>query len=362
MDSLDSVNQALMRATRGEMVVVFDGTTGVLAIPAVAADAAVVNFMATHARGLVCLALTQARATALGLVAQPRRNERATMNFALSIEARDGVSTGISAADRARTIAAAIDPTLGPDAVRSPGHVFPVIVEEHGVLASPGVAEAAIDLARLSGFAPAGVFCAIMDEGGALADEATLVAMARRHQLAMIAPAELAVWRRRTERLVEATWRGRMETAHGGFDATVFRNRMTGAEHIALVNGRSPCPLVCIHTLSLIEDVIGCTNFDRRPSLRDAMARIGAEGGAIILIREVFKTDLGARLSRRSEGALDGYGETELTEQAIAAQILTSLGIADLRLIQADPSQATELRSRGLRLEAEPATASVAAG
>ena len=237
-----AIEDAIEDIRQGKFVIVVDAADreneGDLTIAAQFATPEAINFMATHARGLICLPLTEERCDELGLRQMADRNETPLQTaFTVSIEARDGVSTGISAQDRSRTIQVAIDPTKGPGDLVQPGHVFPLRAREGGVLRRAGQTEAAVDLARLAGLNPAGVVCEVMKEDGTMARVPDLVGFCRRHDIKLVTVADLIEYRRRTEKLVERTTSVRLPTAHGEFQAIAFREKLTGKHHIALVRG-----------------------------------------------------------------------------------------------------------------------------
>ncbi len=234
---------------------------GDVIIPAQFATPRAVNFMATHARGLICLALSAERARHLALRPMTDRNEAGHGTaFTVSIEAREGVTTGISAQDRAHTIAVAIDPSKGADDIVSPGHVFPLVAREGGVLVRAGHTEAAVDISRLAGLSPGGVICEIMNDDGSMARLPELIEFARRHEMRIGTIADLIAYRRRSESLVERVAEAPFSSWYGDFRIVVYRNLLDGAEHVALVRGavndRTPT-LVRVHQLDLTADILG---------------------------------------------------------------------------------------------------------
>src|SRR3954454_8805985 len=233
------IEEALEEIRRGRMVVVCDDESreneGDLTMAAQFATPEAVNFMAKEARGLICLALTPERCDELGLDLMAAKNESSFQTaFTVAVEAREGVTTGISAADRARTIQVAIDPGSGPDALVQPGHVFPLKAKEGGVLERTGQTEAAVDLARLAGVIPAGVICEVMNEDGTMARVRDLIPYCERHGLKMITVADLIAYRRRTERLVERVVATRLPTAFGEFAAVGYRSLVDDKHHVAM--------------------------------------------------------------------------------------------------------------------------------
>src|SRR5262245_579561 len=334
---LSSVEEIIEEARNGRMFVLVDDedreNEGDLVIPAQMATPNAINFMAKHGRGLVCLALTPQRIEELGLPLMSGRNQsRHSTAFTVSIEAREGVTTGISAADRARTIAVAIDPTKSRQDIVIPGHVFPLMAREGGVLVRAGHTEAAIDVARLAGLYSAGVICEIMNDDGTMARMPDLVAFAQRHNLKIATIADLIAYRRRHDRIVERIIESSFESRHGGmFRTYVYVNRAAYAEHLALVKGdiRASGPaMVRMHRLSVFRDLLGDKRDSHVGELQASMRMIGKEGrGVIVLIREPWVSSL-------SEGMRSGDGREEhthghdpaLRDYGVGAQILLDLG------------------------------------
>ncbi len=349
-DAVSPIEEILAEARAGRMFILVDDedreNEGDLVIPAQFADAAAINFMAKHGRGLICLALTQERVAKLGLPLMARSNaSRYQTAFTVSIEAREGVTTGISAADRARTIAVAIDPEKGPADITTPGHIFPLLAREGGVLVRAGHTEAAVDLARLAGLNPAGVICEIMNDDGTMARMPDLVAFARRHGLKIGTIADLIAYRRRTERLVECRAETTIDSIYGGsFRALVYVNIVEYAEHVALVKGDLSAPgpvLVRMHALNVLTDVLG----DRGGSdLAGAMRIIGEEGrGVVVLLREPRATALSERVQRAANG-----DQPQLRDYGIGAQILRDLGVREMILLTNHPRPIVGLDGHGL--------------
>ena len=340
LDYLTDAEGIVEEFRRGRMVILVDDegreNEGDLAIPAELADADAINFMAKHGRGLICLALTGKRVRELDLPLMARTNEsRHRTAFTVSIEAREGITTGISAADRARTIAVAIDPGSGKSDIGSPGHVFPLVARDGGVLVRAGHTEAAVDLARLAGYAPAGVICEIMNDDGTMARLPDLVKFAQFHNLKIATIADLIAYRRRHETIVKRTHEIDFESRYGGrFRLVVYVNRVEYAEHIALVkgdvDGGGPV-LVRMHALNVLEDLLG-DEPDRGSQLHAAMAEIGRRGqGVVVLIREPRPTALSDLVERRL-----GAGEARsprLRDYGAGAQILLDLGVKDMILL-----------------------------
>ncbi|MBU6497884.1 MAG: 3,4-dihydroxy-2-butanone-4-phosphate synthase [Rhodospirillales bacterium] len=336
-DYLASTEELIEEAVNGRMFVLVDDedreNEGDLIIPAQFATPAAVNFMARHARGLICLAMTQHRVEQLGLplMSQSNRTRHQTA-FTVSIEAREGVTTGISAHDRAHTVAVAINPDCGREMIVTPGHVFPLMAREGGTLVRAGHTEAAVDIARLAGLTPAGVICEIMNEDGSMARLPDLVAFAQHHNLKLGTIADLIAYRRRTERLVRRVEEGVLNLPVGGdWTVMVYANTVEYAEHLVLVKGdlAAPGPVpVRMHAADLVGDLLGGRS---RPVLEGAMRMIAAEGrGAVVLIRETRPEGLSERV-RHLAGA-PGSG-TELRDYGIGAQILLDLGVTEMILL-----------------------------
>src|SRR5260370_11006660 len=293
-------------ARKGRMFILVDDedreNEGDLVIPAQCATPEAINFMAKHARGLICLALTRERVEQLGLALMSQNNgTRHQTAFTVSIEAREGVTTGISAADRARTVAVAIDPACGPQDIVSPGHVFPLVARDGGTLERTGHTEAAVDLARLAGLNPSGVICEIMNDDGTMARRNDLIAFAQRHGLKIGTIADLIAYRRRHDRIVERALESDFDSRWGGkFRMHVYVNRVAHAEHIALVKGDVTTPgpvLVRMHALNVLDDVLADRSSGRGGELHAAMDVIGAAGrGVVVLIREPSPTSLSDRV------------------------------------------------------------------
>ena len=309
---LSPIEEVVEDARNGRMFILVDAeereNEGDLVIPAQMATPDAINFMAKHGRGLICLALTPERAKQLHLELMSRSNRsRHSTAFTVSIEAQEGVSTGISAHDRAHTIAVAIDPTKDYRDIMTPGHVFPLVAKEGGVLVRAGHTEAAVDLARLAGLNPAGVICEIMNDDGTMARLPDLVAFAERHGLKIAAIADLIAYRLRYDHLVKVRGREPRSTAPmaATFDLKVYATTVDPAEHVALVKGdvASGGPvLVRVHALNTIDDVIS-TGAHRETLVHKAMEIIGREGrGVVVLIRESRPDAISARLNQEGRG------------------------------------------------------------
>ena len=338
--AISSASEIIDEARAGRMFILVDHedreNEGDLVIPAQMATPEVINFMAMHGRGLICLALPSERIDRLGLPLMAQTNQsRHETAFTVSIEAREGVTTGISAHDRARTIAVAIDPGSGPRDIASPGHVFPVRAREGGVLVRAGHTEAAVDVARLAGLTPAGVICEIMNEDGTMARLPDLVGFARRHGLKIGTISDLIAYRRRYDNLVNEVAAETVTAAIGGdWQVRVFHDKPDNAEHLVLIKGRidegGPV-LTRMHVIDPLEDLAGL-NPDRWQQVPDAMATIAEEGrGVVVLLTDTSPTALSDHLTKR------GSSPRELRQYGLGAQILSTLGIHEMILLTNSP-------------------------
>ena len=353
---LSSIEDIVEDARNGRMFVLVDDedreNEGDLVIPAQMATPTAITFMARYGRGLVCLAMTPERVRQLGLplMSQSNRSRHQTA-FTVSIEAREGVTTGISASDRARTIAVAIDPSRGSDDISTPGHIFPLVAREGGVLVRAGHTEAAVDIARLSGLSPAGVICEIMNDDGTMARLPDLVGFCQRHGLKLGTIADLIAYRRRKERLVARTMETTLDSAYGGrFRMIVYTNKVAYAEHVVLVKGELGAEgpvLVRMHALNVLTDVLGERAPGRGHELHAAMRLIGETGrGVVVLIREPMPTSLTDRVKRRD--GLGGPGE--LRDYGVGAQILLDLGVSEMILLTNAQRNIVGLDGYGLKV------------
>jgi 3,4-dihydroxy 2-butanone 4-phosphate synthase/GTP cyclohydrolase II len=338
------IEEIINEARNGRMFILVDDedreNEGDLIIPAQMATPDAINFMATHGRGLICLALTAERVEALGIPPMSRKNgTRHETAFTISIEAREGVTTGISAADRARTISVAIDASKGADDIVTPGHVFPLVAREGGVLIRAGHTEASVDISRLAGLNPSGVICEIMNEDGSMARLDDLIRFGRKHNLKMGTIRDLIAYRRRHDRLVEKQGEARFSSRWGGdWQAITFYNRATKTETIALVKGHidpSKPTLVRMHALSFFDDIFA-HDTNRAGLLEGAMRRIGEEGrGVVVLINRPTAGFL-TRAVENLENSGPSDPEAMPAEQrdyGVGAQILSELGVHDMILL-----------------------------
>ena len=358
--SISPIEDIIADARDGKMFILVDHedreNEGDLVIAAEFADAEAVNFMATHGRGLICLPMTSQRIDQLGLPMMAVNNSsRMETAFTVSIEAREGVTTGISAADRARTIAVAIDPNNGAEDIVTPGHVFPLRAQAGGVLVRTGHTEAAVDLARLAGLNPSGVICEIMNEDGTMARLPDLVQFAQLHGLKVATIADLIAYRLRNDSIVERSLTTRIDRKHGGsFKLIVYRNRISGAEHLALVKGDISTDepvLVRMHAVNILDDMLHDTTNNRDTELEAAIRTVGEEGrGVVVIIREPWAEKLSNQvrarhrlpsdpLSATAEISVSPDEEGEITappalrDFGVGAQILSDLGIREMELL-----------------------------
>ncbi|HET8606061.1 MAG TPA: bifunctional 3,4-dihydroxy-2-butanone-4-phosphate synthase/GTP cyclohydrolase II [Gaiellaceae bacterium] len=364
-----AVEDAIEEIRNGKFVVVVDDpdreNEGDLVIAAQFATPEAVNFMATHARGLVCLCLTEERCDELGLPPMTQHNEaRLGTAFTVSVEAREGVTTGISAADRSHTIQVAVDPRSTPRDLVQPGHVFPLRARDGGVLRRTGQTEASVDLARLAGLIPAGVVCEIMNEDGTMARVRDLVPYCERHGLKMIAVADLVEYRRRTEKLVERAVTAALPTEYGEFQAVAFRETLTGKHHVALVMGEvegADDVLVRVHSECLTGDVFHSLRCDCGEQLDTALHAIAAEGRGVLLYMAQEGRGIGLlnklKAYELQEQGLDtvdanlalGFAADE-REWGIGNQILAELGLSTIRLLTNNPKKVSGLSAFGLEV------------
>jgi 3,4-dihydroxy 2-butanone 4-phosphate synthase / GTP cyclohydrolase II len=354
-DFLSPTEELLEEARRGRMFILVDDedreNEGDLVIPAQFATPDAINFMAKHARGLICLAMARPRVEALGLPLMAQSNgTRHQTAFTVSIEARDGVTTGISAADRARTIAVAINPELGREHIVTPGHVFPLVARDGGTLVRAGHTEAAVDFARLAGLNPSGVICEIMNDDGSMARMPDLVAFAQRHGLKLGTIADLIAHRRRTERLVRRVEEGRIAQAVGGdWRVVVYADTLEGGEHLALIKGdlAEPSPaLVRMHALNLLNDLVAGRG---TAELHGAMRMIAEEGrGVVVLLRDWRQDGMSQQIRAGREKRA---AAPELRDYGIGAQILADLGLRSIIRLSNHPRPVVGLEGYGLHVE-----------
>ena len=344
---LVGAEEIIDEARNGRMYILVDDedreNEGDLIIPAQMATPAAVNFMATHGRGLICLALDKARVDALGLDPMSRNNRESMQTaFTVSIEAKEGVTTGISAADRARTIAVAIDATKGPDDIVTPGHVFPLVAREGGTLVRAGHTEAAVDISRLAGLNPSGVICEIMNEDGSMARLDDLIDFARKHDMKIGTIRDLIAYRMRNDHLVERIGESTFESDYGGqWRMITYRNTITDNEAYVLQKGHvSPDEptLARVHPISVFDDVLGAPG-PRKRTLQRAMGAIGEKGAGVIVI-----------LTQRVGTSGKWTADEEHRNIGIGSQILADLGVHEMVLLSNSRPDFVALEGYGITL------------
>ncbi|MBJ7417060.1 MAG: 3,4-dihydroxy-2-butanone-4-phosphate synthase [Niveispirillum sp.] len=355
---LSSTEELIEEARQGRMFILVDDedreNEGDLVIPASAATPEAINFMARFGRGLICLAIDSPMNERLRLPLMAQQNgTRHQTAFTVSIEARTGVTTGISAADRARTIQVAIDPNVDSRDIVTPGHVFPLLARDGGTLVRAGHTEASVDLSRLAGLPAAGVICEIMNDDGTMARMPDLVKFGQLHGLKIGTIADLIAYRRRTETIVERSYRTVLDSHFGGrFEMIVYRNRISGAEHVALVKGDIhddvPVP-VRMHALNIVKDLLADSRHGPVGSLEAAMKAVGDEGrGVIVLMRDAQPFSLADRLRAIDDGNAELNGE--LRDYGIGAQILNDLGVKKMVLLSNTKKTVVGLEGYGLTI------------
>ena len=359
---LSSIEQVIEEAKQGRIFILVDDENreneGDLCIPAEMATSDVINFMAKYARGLICLAMERSRVEQLGLSLMTRRNEgRHETAFTVSIEAREGVTTGISAHDRAHTISVATNVNKGQDDIVTPGHVFPLVARDGGSLVRAGHTEAVVDIARLAGLTPAGVICEIMNDDGTMARLPDLLSFAQQHDLKVATIADLISYRRRTESIVERSLESVLDSRYGGsWRMIVYLNKVTYAEHIGLIKGditgEKPI-LVRMHSLNVMEDVLGDQSGSRGGGeLQSAMRHIADVGrGVVVVMREPTSTALSEKIRGKIKTKIpEGGTENELRDYGVGAQILLDLGIKEMILLTNSEQTVIGLEGYGLSI------------
>ncbi|RIJ26165.1 3,4-dihydroxy-2-butanone-4-phosphate synthase [Henriciella barbarensis] len=358
--AISSIDEIIEDARNGRMFILVDAedreNEGDLVVPASFATPEAVNFMAKYGRGLICLSMTRERARTLNLDMMARDNRESMQTaFTVSIEAKDGVTTGISAADRAKTVAVAIDPTKDHHDIVSPGHVFPLVARDGGTLVRAGHTEAAVDISRMAGLYPAGVICEIMNDDGTMARLPELVSFAQLHGLKIGTIADLIAWRRKNDRYLERRVEAPLDSEYGdGFKTVVFRNTLDNCEHIAVVHGKitpDETVLVRVHRTDVLSDILGQKG--PRANLVERAMKIIAnaeEPGVVIFVNTMRPNSIAERLGLKTSEGDDGH--MPLREYGVGAQILRELGVRKMIFLSdTKPTRVAGLEGYGMQIE-----------
>ena len=357
MKFFSRIEEVLLDAKKGKMFILVDDkdreNEGDLIVPAEKIDSNKINFMAKYGRGLICLALSGKRIQELKLPLMPQQNvSRRKTAFTISIEAKKGISTGISAEDRAKTILTAINEQNGPEDIATPGHIFPLRAQEGGVLVRAGHTEAAVDIAVLAGLNSSGVICEIMNDDGTMARRDDLFKFSQKHKLKIATISDLISFRRKKEKIIKKTLEKKIQSKYGGeFKLIVYKNKLVPAEHIALVKGKinSKKPvLVRVHALNFLTDILGSSSFISDNQIKKAMYMISKKkNGVVVIIREPRSWTLSQRIKSNSENK----SNKQLRDYGIGAQILIDLGIKSMILISNSKKTIIGLQGYGLKIK-----------
>jgi len=354
---LSSIDEIIEDARNGKMFILVDDegreNEGDLVIPAQMATPAVINFMAKHGRGLICLSMTRKRCEELRLPLMTTHNQtRHATAFTLSIEAKEGVTTGISAADRARTIAVAIDPSSTREDLATPGHVFPLMARDGGVLVRAGHTEAAIDVSRLAGLIPSGVICEIMNDDGSMARMPDLIKFSQLHNIKIGTIADLIAYRRRKERLVRIETETPFTSQYGGqWLLRVYTDSISGMEHVALVKGKvdgTEPAMVRMHQVNVLSDLFWDSANPKTGELHKAMEQISAFGrGVVVVLRDRMDVRLSDRVKAQAKGE---DGPARLMDYGVGAQVLVDLGVRNMIILTNTSKNVVGLDGYGLKI------------
>jgi len=355
--NLSSIEEIIEDARNGRMFILVDDedreNEGDLIVPAQMATPDAVNFMAKYGRGLICLALSQDRCEELNLPLMEAHNQsRLATAFTVSIEAADGVTTGISAGDRAHTISVAIDPQKGRADLATPGHVFPLMARDGGVLVRAGHTEAAVDICRMAGLTASGVICEIMNDDGNMARMPDLIPFAQHHGLKIATIADLIAYRRRTEKYIEMTAERPFNSKYGrGWTLRIYKNLLSNIEHMALVKGDlrgDQSVMVRMHQVNVLADMFWDSDSPKTGELHRAMSMVADHGnGAVVVLREMEKSQVGERIKAQVTGE---DSPARLIDYGVGAQILVDLGIKDMILLSNTPRTIIGLDGYGLKV------------
>ena len=366
---LATVEEAVEEYRQGRFVIIIDNedreNEGDLTLPAQFVDAEAINFMATYGRGLICMPMTEDRVAKLGIPMMVGRNDsHFGTPFTVTVEARSGVSTGISASDRARTVEVLIDPKTRPEDLVMPGHMFPLRARDGGVLVRAGQTEAVVDLCRLAGLNPAGVCCEMMKADGSMSRLPDLKRFGTRHKMKIISVDQLIAYRKQNERLIERAAETVLPTSHGEWKVIAYKSPIDADEHVALVMGDVSTPesvLVRVHSQCLTSDVFGSLRCDCGEQLETAMSMIAEEGRGVIVYMRQEGRGIGLHNKLRAYALQDQGMDTVEANQAlglavdrrdygIGMQILIDLGVTDIRILTNNPTKRAGLEGYGLNL------------